>query len=167
MGNFIPIGRISSAFGIRGWVKLTSYTEPSSNIFNFSPWFLTQKNSDQLLTMNVMSFKTHQNEWVAQLAGIEDRDQALALRGAYIQIPREQLPPLQDEYYWVDLEGLKVVNLENQSLGVVEYLFATGSNDVMMVKGEREHLIPFIRPDVVRQIDLDAGIMVVNWDSEF
>ena len=167
MGNFIPIGRISSAFGIRGWVKLTSYTEPSSNIFNFSPWYLTQKNSDQLLTMNVVTFKTHQKEWVAQLTGIEDRDQALALRGAYIQIPREQLPPLQDEYYWIDLEGLKVVNLENQNLGVVEYLFATGSNDVLMVKGEREHLIPFIRPDIVRDINLDTKIMIVDWDSEF
>jgi 16S rRNA processing protein RimM len=161
------MGRISGAFGIRGWVKLTSYTEPPENIFNFSPWYLTQKHSKDLLTMTVATFKPQQKEWAVQFAEIDDRDKAQALRGAYIQIPRELLPALQDEYYWIDLEGLKVINLENQTLGVVEYLFATGSNDVMMVKGSREHLIPFVRPDVVRNIDLDAKIMVVDWDSEF
>jgi 16S rRNA processing protein RimM len=106
---------------------------------------------------------------VAQLPGVDDRDQAAALIGTDIHVAREQLPPpAKGEYYWVDLEGLEVVTTDNVELGRVSHLFATGANDVVVVRdGTRERLIPFVQGSYVRSVDLSAGRMVVDWDPEF
>jgi 16S rRNA processing protein RimM len=106
---------------------------------------------------------------VAQLPGVDDREQAAALIGNDIYLSREQLPaPAKDEYYWVDLEGMEVVTTEDVKLGRVSHLFATGANDVVVVRdGERERLIPFVQGSYVRSVDLSAGRMVVDWDPEF
>src|SRR6185312_1486129 len=106
---------------------------------------------------------------VAQLPGVDDREQAAALIGSDIYVSRDQLPPLAEgEYYWVDLEGLEVVTTEDVSLGRISHLFATGANDVVVVRdGTRERLIPFVQGSYVRSVDLSAGRMVVDWDPEF
>ncbi|MEO6800050.1 MAG: ribosome maturation factor RimM, partial [Rhodanobacter sp.] len=103
------------------------------------------------------------------LPGVDDREQAAALIGTDIHVDREQLPPpAKDEYYWVDLEGLEVITTEDVHLGRVSHLFATGANDVVVVRdGSRERLIPFIQGSYVRSVDLSAGRMVVDWDPEF
>ena len=99
---------------------------------------------------------------------VADRDAAESWVGAQIWVERSALPKLpQGEYYWADLEGLSVETVEGVVLGVVSHLFATGANDVVAVKGERERLIPFVQPDVIRSIDLAQERMVVDWDPEF
>ena len=104
---------------------------------------------------------------VVHLMGYDDREQATALVGADIAVPRTQLPRLKKgEYYWSQLQGLRVTNLQGVELGRVSHLFETGSNDVLVVAGEREYLIPYL-PDVVQAIDLDAGTLSVDWDADF
>ena len=105
---------------------------------------------------------------VAVFPDVEDRDAAEAMRGTDVYVPRSALPPASaDEYYWVDLEGLRVVNLEGVEFGRVSHLFSTGANDVVVVHGERERMIPFLQPDYITAIDFDAGLMTVDWDADF
>jgi 16S rRNA processing protein RimM len=105
---------------------------------------------------------------VAQIDGIVDRDQALTLMGWDVYISHEQLPaPDEGEYYWIDLIGLDVENLEGIQLGKVGSLFETGANDVLLIKGERERAIPFLQGQTVMSIDLAAGKMIVDWDADF
>jgi 16S rRNA processing protein RimM len=105
---------------------------------------------------------------VAQLEGINDRDQAFTLIGMELGIQREQLSALADDhYYWTDLEGLKVVTTDNVPLGKIAWLFETGSNDVMVVKGEQEYLIPWIQGGIVKSVDLNNAVVCVEWDVDF
>jgi 16S rRNA processing protein RimM len=105
---------------------------------------------------------------VARLDGVDDRDAATALVGTEIWVPRDALPkPRQGEYYWADLEGLAVRTVDGVDLGRVSHLFATGANDVMVVQGGRERLIPFVPGRQVVKVDLDAGLIEVDWDPDF
>ena len=102
------------------------------------------------------------------MPGIADKDAADALRGTEVLVPRSALPPpAPGEYYWVDLEGLRVVNLEGADFGTVSHLFSTGANDVLVAHGERERMLPFVQPDVIRSIDFEAGVVTVDWDADF
>ena len=99
---------------------------------------------------------------------IADRDAADALRGTEVWVARSTLPPpAPGEYYWVDLEGLRVVNLEGVSFGTVSHLFSTGANDVLVAQGDRERMIPFVEPDFIKSVDFDAGVVTVDWDADF
>jgi len=105
---------------------------------------------------------------VAKLAGIDDRDAALALRGRAIWIDRSQLPePGPGEYYWADLLGIRVETAEGRPLGVVAAMMETGANDVMVVAGEKERLIPFVPGKYVLTVDLEQQRLVVDWDPDF
>jgi 16S rRNA processing protein RimM len=163
----VILGKITGLYGVRGWVKVYSHTEPRANIVKYSPWLIRKPGADwQEIT--VRSGKAHGKGVVAQLQGVNDRDQAAQLMGAEIAVPRSQLPAAAEgEYYWADLVGLHVVNLEGVELGKVSHLMETGANDVLVVKGERERLIPFLQPDVVTEVDLDTGRIQVDWDPEF
>jgi 16S rRNA processing protein RimM len=116
---------------------------------------------------SVAQAKVHGHTVVAKLDGCEDRDAAAALRGKLVAVPRAELPGTQSgEYYWADLIGLAVVNESAQPLGRVSGMLQTGANDVLVVSGERERLIPFIAT-VVRSVDLPAGVMRVEWDADY
>jgi 16S rRNA processing protein RimM len=105
---------------------------------------------------------------IARLADCENRDQARALMGCEIGIRRDQLPATAPgEYYWRDLQGLKVVTIEGEWLGMVDHLIETGANDVLVVKGERERLIPFVLDQVIVNVDLDKREIQVDWDKSF
>jgi len=106
---------------------------------------------------------------VAVFPDVTDRDAIEAMRGTEIYVPRSALPPpTAGEYYWVDLEGLRVVNTEGVDFGVVSHLFATGANDVLVARDEkRERLIPFVQPQYVKGVDFDAGVVTVDWDPDF
>jgi 16S rRNA processing protein RimM len=164
--NMVVIGKISGVFGVRGQVKVFSYTEPRENILKYDPWMLGS--GDNWKSYQVISGKLQGKGLIAQLKGCDDRDQAQLLVGQEIVIEKSQLPETKaGEFYWSDLEGLSVITTEQIELGKVSHLFETGSNDVLVVKGEREHLIPYIKDQVIRQIDLDTGQIVVDWDPEF
>jgi 16S rRNA processing protein RimM len=162
----LTVGRIVGIHGVDGWVKLESWTEPRLRIFSYRPWRLTLAGSE----FEAASAQGHEQGkgMVAKLPGCDDRDAAARLIGATIQVPRSALPkPKRGEYYWTDLEGLAVVTVDGVDLGKVSHLFATGANDVLVVHGERERLIPFATGQFVKEVDLKAGRITVDWDPEF
>lgn len=162
----IVIGKISGVFGVRGQVRVNSFTDPGQNILTYNPWYLGQQ--DDWKKYELESGQPHGRGIIARLRGYTDRDSAMKLVGCNVAVHRQQLPPTPaGEYYWSDLEGLTVVTADGVVLGQVSYLFETGSNDVMVVRGDRQHLVPFIRQQVVRQVDMDAGQILVDWDPEF
>ena len=167
-GRRVPVGRIVGLHGVQGWIKLESWTEPRTKIFDYHPWLLATV-PDAVMEITGAKGRPQGKGLVAQLPGVDDRDAAAALVGSDIYVAREQLPPLgKDEYYWVDLEGLEVVTTEGAALGRVSHLFGTGANDVVVVRdGTRERLVPFIQGSYVRSVDLSGGRMVVDWDPEF
>jgi 16S rRNA processing protein RimM len=162
----IVVGKISGVFGIKGWVKVFSYTAPRENILNYSPWILTK--NDETREVEVVTGNRQGKTIVAQLAGVNDRDAAAKQCGWQISIAYEQLPAIQEnEYYWADLVGLKVITTAGVELGRVNYLLETGANDVLVVAGERERLIPFLQGSTIINVDLDVGVVTVDWDPEF
>ncbi len=143
-----------------------SYTQPRENIVQYQPWHLKQGGDWQ--PRQVAEGKRHGKGVVARLEDCVDRDQALHLMGNEIGIRRDQLPDTAPgEYYWGDLQGLEVVTEHGESLGTVDHLLETGANDVLVVKGDRERLIPFVLQQVVTRVDLDAGTIQVDWDKDF
>ena len=165
--DYLNAGEISGVFGVKGWVKVFSFTEPRENILRYSPWLL-QKNN-QTKEVKVIGGRRQGNAIVAELESISDRDEALVLIGSKILIRKELLPkPKPGEYYWADLVGLQVETESGVKLGLVDHLLETGANDVLVVRdGEQERLIPFLQQQTVLSIDLDAGLMIVDWDPDF
>jgi 16S rRNA processing protein RimM len=165
--ELINVGEVSGVFGVKGWVKVFSFTQPRENILTYSPWIL--KKGKAIKSVKVLDGRRQGKLVVAALEGITDRDQAAELSGWKILINKEQLPAtVSGEYYWVDLVGLRVVNHEGIELGTVDYLLETGANDVLVVKdNETERLIPFIQPQTISKVDLDDGLIVVDWDADF
>jgi len=162
----IAVGRISGLYGVRGWVRVYSYTEPREAIVGYSPWWVRVAGHWQ--EMQVAGGRRHGKGVIARLDGCTDRDEAAALVGSDIAIRRSQLPEtVAGEYYWADLIGMAVVTLDGRELGVVKSLMETGANDVLVVEGERERLIPYLHPDVVTDVDLETGRIRVDWDPEF
>ena len=160
------MGRVSGLLGVKGWIKVFSYTHPRENIVGFSRWVLFH--DDVLDDVVVESGELRGRTVVAKLRGIDDRDQARALVGAEITVPRTDLPPCDaGEYYWADLEGLRVCTLAGEELGLIDGLFSTGAHDIIVVEGERQRLIPFVLERVVQKVDLDGGLVVVDWDSDY
>lgn len=165
--RFVTLGRISGAHGIQGWVKVHSETSPRENIVNYSPWHLLRDGRREIWKVN--AGRTQGKSVVVKLAGCDDRNLAETLRGAEIAVPRAALPVTTEpgEFYWADLVGLMVTTTEGVELGRIERLFETGSNDVIVVHGDRERLIPYIWQQVVRDVDLAGGTMTVDWDADF
>ena len=162
----VVVGRVAGLHGIRGWVKVFSYTQPREQIFAYSPWqFATDEGWDEVpVAETTGSGKT----LIAKLRGIDSREQAAPWVGVDIAVSRALLPPSRHgSWYWVDLEGLQVVNTDGVQLGHVHHLLETGANDVLVVHGDRERLIPLLPDRVVTQVDLDAGLMRVDWDADF
>lgn len=164
--NLINVGKISGVFGLKGWLKVFSYTEPRDNILSYKHWLL--KKGGQTKSIKVIGGQIQGKAVVAQVDGVADRDQAQDLMGWEVYISHGQLPPTaQGEYYWADLIGLDVENLEGIRLGKVGSLLQTGANDILVVKGDRERALPFLQGQTVKSIDLVAGKMTVDWDPDF
>lgn len=165
--RLVLLGRIVGVHGVQGEVKLESWTEPRTQIFRYQPWVLKGAGGD--VQIEGSRGRAQGKGIVATLPGIADRDHAAALLGSEIWVRRSALPgPRDGEYYWVDLEGLDVVNLDGASLGRVSHLVATGANDVLVTHdGERERLIPFVVGPFVTNVDFEAGRIMVDWDPAF
>ena len=162
----ILLGRVLGAFGVRGEVKIHSYTDPEGALLRYQPWSLVHAGVERVV--EGAKGRVTAKGVNATLPGLADRDAAQALAGAEIWAPRSVLPPPRPgEYYWVDLEGMEVVNREGVSLGRVSHLFDTGANQVMVLAGERERLVPFIEGDYVLGVDFAGGRIDVDWDADF
>lgn len=162
----ILVGGVVGAFGVRGELKLESWTDPRDALFRYQPWLLVHRGEERPLR-GAKGRLAPNGAVIARLPGVDDRTAAESLVGAEIFVLRSQLPPPgPGEYYWVDLEGLAVSTLEGVELGTISHLFNNGANDVIVVAGERERYLPY-SPDVVREVDLEARRMRVDWDPEF
>lgn len=167
--RLLIVGRINGLFGVKGWVKVFSYTRPMANLLQYRPWQLKQNQNQTWQSVAIQEAAEHGKGLIARIDGCHDRDTAALWLGADIGVFRHQLPPSNDKegYYWFDLIGLQVVNQTQSALGRVDSLIETGANDVLVVKGERERLIPFVFEHVILNVDLNAGVIQVNWDSDF
>jgi len=160
----LALGYISAVHGIKGWVKVHSWTRPMEAILDYQPWLL----GEDKRPVKIIDGRKQGKGLAALLPGFEDREQAVTLVGIQIFVRRDQLPATsKDEYYWSDLEGLNVHTTKGEVLGRVERLMETGANDVLVIRGEREHLVPFIQGQYVTRVDLEAGLIEVDWDPEF
>jgi 16S rRNA processing protein RimM len=164
--KWVILGRVSGVFGVKGWLKVQSYTEPRDNIVGFGAWTLRMNGVDH--AFDVEEGHSHAGSVVAKLHGLDDRDRARDWVGADIVVPREQLPKIAaGELYWTDLEGLEVRTTTGTVLGTVDHLLATGGNDVLVLDSSPRLLIPFVAGDVVKEVDLTAGLIVVDWSPDY
>lgn len=173
--DLVNVGRVTAVFGIKGWVKIHSYTQPQENLFDYYPWWLKTKHG--VKKVEIDEARPHGDAFVAHFVGVDDRDLATEYTAADIAIERRLLPKLDaGEYYWSQLEGLAVytqVADKQARLGVVSKLFETGANDVLVVAADaesidqRERLIPYVPEQFVLSVDLAEGKMLVDWDPEF
>ena len=162
--KLVLLGHVAGAHGIQGWIKVHSLTEPREAIFEYQPWLLGASRE----AVRVRQGKKHGNRLIALLEGTESREQAEALVNQPIAVFRDQLPELpRDEYYWTDLLGLTVRLEDGRELGTIDNMLATGANDVMVVRGDRERLIPFVLGQYVKRVDLADGSVTVDWDPDF
>jgi 16S rRNA processing protein RimM len=166
VADFLVIGRVVGLYGVKGWVKVHSYTRPRENIRNYLPWYMRMDQSPS--RVGVSDIKKHGKGMIALLEGVPDRNAAMELLGADILIQREQLPTLEKgEYYWADLIGMEVVTLKGLGLGKVTDILETGVNDVLVIRGEREHMIPYVKGVYIMDIDMPHRRIKVDWDPDY
>lgn len=165
--NLIDMGYIANAFGIQGWVKIKTATEYSDSLDEYTQVYLKLKDGT-ILSKKIEKSFARDGVFHAKLAGVDDRDAAFALKGTIVAVDREEFPDLdEDEFYWVDLIGLNVINVQGESLGVVKDLMETGANDVLVAKLEQEeHLIPFVAQYVVK-VDMQNKQIIVDWGLDY
>ena len=180
----VILGRITGVYGVKGWLKIFSYTDPMESIVDYSPWYIRPENrkNSPWKKVKLKAGKRHAKTVVAQLEGCDDRDEAQAFIGLEIAIELNQLEELKDsnEFYWRDLIGLRVINQQDIELGVVKKLMETGANDVLVVVSEKaaseaegteavykERLIPWTMHSAVIAVDLEQGVIEVDWDPDF
>lgn len=169
----VVLGTLGAVYGVKGWLKIQSYTEIDEAIFDYSPWLIKQQG--EWRAVQVAEWRRHNKGLIARLAQVNDRDQAAVLTGLEIGVEADALPKLaDDEFYWRDLIGMAVVNTDGYHMGVVDQLMATASNDVMVVKansndafGRHERLIPFIQSQYVTAVDSAARQITVDWPADF
>jgi 16S rRNA processing protein RimM len=165
--QFVTVGTIGQTYGVYGWLKIHSYTEPYTNIITYRPWYIYDGHFWQAITAT--DCKCHGKHIIAHFLGYDTPEQAKLLVNFQIGIKHTQLPKLsENEYYWADLINLQVYNHHQQLLGTVDRLFATGANDVLVVKNaKREYLIPYVLTHIITKIDLINKLMVVQWEEDY
>nr|WP_299946188.1 ribosome maturation factor RimM [uncultured Microbulbifer sp.] len=170
--DLVTVGRITMAYGVRGWVKVHSYTEPMDSILQFPSWRLRGPKGWE--TLEIDAGRCHGKGLVVHIKGIDDRDKATEICQREIAVVRDFMPTLErGEYYWHQLEGLRVISHFQGAVhdfGRVAHMMETGANDVLVVRGgtdRRERLIPYLPGQFILDIDLQAGVVTVDWDPDF
>jgi 16S rRNA processing protein RimM len=162
----IEVGRLGAAHGVRGWLRVQSFTDPPQRLFEWPRWLL-QNESGATREVTVVESRPQGNGWIAKLAGIEERDAASRLAGQMVLVAREELPPTQGrEFYRADLLGFEVRNVEGAVLGVVDHFVDTPGNPVMVIRGVREYLVP-VTAQHLRQIAASERMLIVDWPEDF
>lgn len=173
--ELLAIGKITSPHGIKGWVKISTQTEPADNIFNYQPWLIKSKRGTT--SLDVINWRVQGKSYIAQIKQIADRNAAEALCPVDIYIEKSDLPELgEGDFYWHQLEKCDVTSVfgqQSQVLGQVKYVMPTGANDVLVVEpsensiDDRERLVPYVLGQYVRSVDIDKRLITVDWDPEF
>lgn len=172
MSDWLVVGKFTSAYGIKGWVKLHSYTDPMDNIMNYRPLYL--KKQGQWQELEIEKIQRHAKSLIAKVKNCDAREQTPFYTGCELGMLKSQLPKLgEEDFYWSDLTGLTVKTDQGQVFGVVDHLVETGSNDVLVIKAnehsidDQERLVPYLFGDVVKSVNLEAGEIIVDWDADF
>ena len=162
MSGQVELGRVIGAFGIKGWIRLRSHTDPPENILQYRRWMLAGQE------WTVVDGREQGGTVVAALEGLTDRNAAAALRGSVVEVTRSALPKAKrGEFYWIDVLGGEVVSTKGAKLGTLQGLTSNGAQDVMVVMGERERLIPAVSGAIVKTVDRDTKQIVVEWEPEY
>ena len=167
----VVMGRIGAPYGIKGWVKLISFTDPPENLLEYPEFWVAE--GQALRKIEIDEARPQGDTLVGHIKGCDVREATRRYTGMDLLVPKDELPELEEGFYWHELEGLRVVNLEGEDLGIVDHLVATGANDVLVVRGDEasvdrtERLLPYIEEQVVQEIDLDARIMRVDWGKDW
>jgi 16S rRNA processing protein RimM len=169
--DMLVVGKITGCYGLKGWVKIHSYTEPPENFQGFDGWQVMRRGALEALEFD--TFKRHGRGFVAHILGVDDRTLGESYKGLEVSVPASALPALpKGEYYWRDLQGLQVWCKDGQNsvlIGVVEHLIETGANDVLVVKAcehsidLRERLTPYLPGDTVTRVDIEEAVIEVDW----
>ncbi len=163
--QIVVVGRIVDAYGLKGQVKVRSFTERPESLLDYPDWILSGAGFHSTC-YHVSNAQFDGRFVIASLIDVTDRNQALDLKGADIGIRKDALPQLAEgEFYWLDLIGMKVVNMRGEQLGVVTQLLETGANDVLIVEGKIRSLLPYI-PQVVKNINEESGTIKVDWSED-
>ena len=165
MSRRVVLGQVGGAFGVQGWVRIQSYTDPPANILKYERWQLGR--AGQWRVVEVEDGKVTAKGVLAKLVGVETPEDARLATGSEIAVTREELPkPAPGEYYWSDLEGLAAFGQNDQPLGRIEEFRATPAGTVVVIRGERQHWVPFVKERIV-SVDLDAGRVVLDWNADW
>jgi len=173
VGKEVILGKIGAVYGIKGWLKIHSFTEDPEAILDYFPWSLKLGNKVQ--SVEITDWRKHNNGLIVKVGHIDDRDEAQALVGSEIMVNESALPELPEgEFYWRDLVGMTVVNTQGYDLGKVSEILETGANDVLIVKanhndgfGKKERLIPYLFDHVVESVSVENKQICVDWDPGF
>ena len=170
--NEIRLGSINGTHGLKGWVKVFSYTDPLEAILDYSPWILRKGGAERGIT--IKDGQASGKRLIVQIEGVNTRDQAEDLIGYEVHVNVDAMPDLEEgELYWFQLEGLSVENSSGESLGKIAQMLETGANDVMVVEptddsiDKQQRLIPYLEGDVVKEVDQEIGVVIVDWDSDY
>ena len=171
--TLLVVGKVGAPYGVKGWVKITAYTDETDGIFDYQPWLIEQGSGQSVV--EIEEWRRHSNGIIAKLVGVDTRNDAEAIKNLDIKIEETTLPSLaEDEYYWRDLVGMQVVTDQGYHLGTVKELFETGANDVMLVKanhndafGKKERMIPYLVERVVLHVYSEKRTVTVDWEPSF
>jgi 16S rRNA processing protein RimM len=171
--NQIVLGKVGAVYGIKGWLKIHSFTGETDAILDYFPWSLKLGNNTQ--TVEITDWRKHNKGLIVKVAKVDDRDQAQALVGSEILVSEATLPDLpQGDFYWRDLIGMSVMTTQGYDLGVVSDMMETGANDVLVVKAnlndgfsKKERLIPYLFEEVVESVSIENKQICVDWDPGF
>ena len=162
--NHVTLGKLGTTHGINGWIRVYSETDNPESIFDYQDWSLYNTATSQRQPIKALEWKAHQGHFICKFDGYDSPEAAKTLTNLLIQVEANELPQLNDdEYYWSQLIGLEIIDQHGQSLGKVSNLMETGSNDVLIVKGEKEHAIPYL-PWVIKAVDLEKQQILVDWE---
>jgi len=168
----IEMGKFGAVYGIKGWIKIHSYTDDAESIFKYKPLLMEFKG--QLQEVTITEWKWHNKSFVAKLENYDVREEVQALVGVSLLVHETELPELEEDFYWRDLIGCQVKTDKGYHLGAVTDMMETGSKDVLVVKansndafGQKERLIPFIKEQVILHVDIASKLIEVNWEPDF
>lgn len=163
--RIVTLGKIVGTFGVQGWVKIQSFTDPPENLFEYDNWRMLR--GGQWSEVEIENGRVTGKGVLAKLAGVETPEDARLYVGVELGVPRSEMPALKPgEYYWADLEGLEARGVNEEVLGRIDHFRTTPGGDVVIVRGEREHWIPFVKERILK-VDLAAGYIVLDWASDW